>query len=324
MRDFLDERGRQPLRGSRDYVESRADELRVTATSIRIDAKPDEVLPYLTDAALMVRWMGDWVDLDPEPGVDLRRGLRGRPGAGRLPRWSRPAGSCSPGAPLERVPPGSFTVEITPEPDGDGTLLQLVHRDLPPEEAPRHGEGWSTTCRFWPGRSGFGDGAPLGALRPAWRTWPARRWCSGAPELPFAPLRAGEGGHVDVEVEWSCPMSMTMRIAHQQAIGPAVDRLGGDVADAEPVCAAREAAVGHQRSPHPARRPSWPRSSPAHAGAALRALVADDHHVARLDRPARIASIAPSSPSNTRAGPSNVSESMPATFTTAPFGASDP
>lgn len=42
----------------------------------------------------------------------------------------------------ERSGAGSPTVEITLEPDGDGTLLQLVHRDLPPEEAPRHGEGW--------------------------------------------------------------------------------------------------------------------------------------------------------------------------------------
>ena len=40
--------------------------------------------------------------------------------------------------------------------------------------------------------------------------------------------------------------------------------------------------------------------------------------------PARIASIAPSSPSNTRAVPSNRSNVMPATFTTAPLGASEP
>ena len=41
-------------------------------------------------------------------------------------------------------------------------------------------------------------------------------------------------------------------------------------------------------------------------------------------RPARIASIAASSPSKTRATPSNRSKSMPATFTTEPFGASEP
>lgn len=43
-----------------------------------------------------------------------------------------------------------------------------------------------------------------------------------------------------------------------------------------------------------------------------------------LIRPARIASIAASSPSKTRAVPSKRIASSPATFTTAPFGASDP
>ncbi|MFF8844589.1 SRPBCC domain-containing protein [Streptomyces sp. NPDC015127] len=43
------------------------------------------------------------------------------------------------------VPPGSSTVEITLEPDGpDGerTLLRLVHRGLPPEACAPHRDGW--------------------------------------------------------------------------------------------------------------------------------------------------------------------------------------
>ncbi len=57
-------------------------------TSVRIAAPPDEVFPYLTDAALMVRWMGDWADLQAEPG-------RGRPGghpavAGAVAVWCAP------------------------------------------------------------------------------------------------------------------------------------------------------------------------------------------------------------------------------------------
>lgn len=41
------------------------------------------------------------------------------------------------------VPPGSSTVEITLEPVPDGTLLRLVHRDLPsPEACAAHEEGW--------------------------------------------------------------------------------------------------------------------------------------------------------------------------------------
>jgi uncharacterized protein YndB with AHSA1/START domain len=40
------------------------------------------------------------------------------------------------------IGPGSTSVEIRLRPDGDGTLLELVHRDLPAEELPQHGIGW--------------------------------------------------------------------------------------------------------------------------------------------------------------------------------------
>src|SRR5687768_5040603 len=41
------------------------------------------------------------------------------------------------------TPPGSSTVEITLTPDGDETLVRLVHSDLPNEESVRaHEHGW--------------------------------------------------------------------------------------------------------------------------------------------------------------------------------------
>jgi len=41
------------------------------------------------------------------------------------------------------VPPGSSTIEIELTPDGDGTRLRFVHRDLPSDEAAAsHGHGW--------------------------------------------------------------------------------------------------------------------------------------------------------------------------------------
>jgi hypothetical protein len=43
----------------------------------------------------------------------------------------------------DTLAPGSTTVEITLRPDGDGTLLELAHRDLPAEELDKHGDGWS-------------------------------------------------------------------------------------------------------------------------------------------------------------------------------------
>jgi uncharacterized protein YndB with AHSA1/START domain len=41
------------------------------------------------------------------------------------------------------TPPGSSTVEVTFTPDGDGTVVRLVHSGLPsPESAEAHGQGW--------------------------------------------------------------------------------------------------------------------------------------------------------------------------------------
>jgi hypothetical protein len=42
----------------------------------------------------------------------------------------------------DTLPPGSTTVEVTLHPDGAETVVEVVHRDLPPEEVPRHGTGW--------------------------------------------------------------------------------------------------------------------------------------------------------------------------------------
>lgn len=114
------------------------------ATSVRIQATPAEVFPYLTDGDLLVRWMGDWARLDPQPGGEFTVDINGIPIRGSFVEVDPPhrlvltwgaAGS-------EMLPPGSTTVEITLRPDGDHTVLELVHRDLPPEELERHGIGW--------------------------------------------------------------------------------------------------------------------------------------------------------------------------------------
>jgi uncharacterized protein YndB with AHSA1/START domain len=114
-------------------------------TSVRIDAPPEEVFPYLTDARLIIRWMGDWAELDPTPGGKLVIDIRGVPIRGEFlevdpPRrlvfsWGA-AGS-------DVLPPRSTTVEILLYPDGTGTLLELTHRGLPQEERPKHATGWN-------------------------------------------------------------------------------------------------------------------------------------------------------------------------------------
>jgi uncharacterized protein YndB with AHSA1/START domain len=40
------------------------------------------------------------------------------------------------------IPPGSTTVEITLQPEGDKTRVQLVHRGLPDDAIADHSHGW--------------------------------------------------------------------------------------------------------------------------------------------------------------------------------------
>jgi uncharacterized protein YndB with AHSA1/START domain len=117
----------------------------VTA-SVRIDAAPEVVFPYLTDASLVVRWIGDWAELDPVPGGLFALNIESAVARGTFlvvepPRrvvfsWG------SPGS--ETMPPGSTTVEITLTADGDETLVELVHRGLPVDEREPHIHGWTT------------------------------------------------------------------------------------------------------------------------------------------------------------------------------------
>lgn len=113
-------------------------------TTVRIDATPPEVFPYLTDADLIVRWMGDWAELQPKPGGRLAIDINGIPIRGEylvidppnrvVITWGA-AGN-------DALAPGSTTVEIVLRADGKGTLLELAHRDLPPDDVPQHGIGW--------------------------------------------------------------------------------------------------------------------------------------------------------------------------------------
>lgn len=116
----------------------------VYTTSVRIEAEPADVFPYLTDPDLIVRWMGDWAELDPTPGGKFVVDINGVPIRGAYLVVEPPhrvvfswgaAGS-------DVLGPGSTTVEISLRPDGEGTLLELAHRDLPADELEKHGVGW--------------------------------------------------------------------------------------------------------------------------------------------------------------------------------------
>ena len=117
----------------------------VVDVSIRIEAEPTTVFEFFTDPEKMVRWKGTKALLEPHPGGVYRVDVNGQVAVGEYLEL----------VPPERVvftwgwegneglPPGSTRVEITLTADGDGTLVRLLHTELPTEEsAVQHGQGW--------------------------------------------------------------------------------------------------------------------------------------------------------------------------------------
>jgi uncharacterized protein YndB with AHSA1/START domain len=111
----------------------------------RIAAPPADVYAFLTDSVRWARWQGESAEVEAVPGGRFQMTMaNGTTAEGRFVQlvpdsrvvftWGW-RGS-------EVVPPGSSTVEIELAPDGDGTLLRLTHRDLPPGQQPVHRAGW--------------------------------------------------------------------------------------------------------------------------------------------------------------------------------------
>ncbi len=120
---------------------------RTVEKEVRIAATPETVYAFFTDPEKMARWMGIEVTLDPVPGGVFRVNVT---------EVNKASGHYVELTPYSRVvftwgwegdaaiPPGSTTVEVTLIPDGDGTVLRLVHKDLPTAESrDRHSEGWN-------------------------------------------------------------------------------------------------------------------------------------------------------------------------------------
>jgi uncharacterized protein YndB with AHSA1/START domain len=118
----------------------------VVTREIRIEARPETVFEFLTDPDLLLRWKGTEAKLDPRPGgiyrvvVNPRSTVRGE--YVEIVPHSRVVFTWGFEEPDATVPPGASTVEATLTPDGDGTILRLVHRDLPEPSRPQHDVGW--------------------------------------------------------------------------------------------------------------------------------------------------------------------------------------
>jgi uncharacterized protein YndB with AHSA1/START domain len=112
-----------------------------------IDALPEVVYELLTDARLLVEWMGPIAHIEPRAGGTIT--------------WTHANGDTVAGTFLELVPSrrivftygwdredvgiphGSTTVEIELRPRDGGTELHLVHRGLTAQMADAHSGGWA-------------------------------------------------------------------------------------------------------------------------------------------------------------------------------------
>lgn len=116
----------------------------VIVATEHIKAPPEVVFPYFTDPALIITWIGDRAELNPQPGgvfaLDMGQSLaRGTyitldPPHRVVFTWGIPGN--------DTLPPGSSTVEVVLTPDGDDTLVVLTHHVLPPTHIDGHRAGW--------------------------------------------------------------------------------------------------------------------------------------------------------------------------------------
>lgn len=112
--------------------------------AIHIDAAPERVFAYFTEADALTEWMGERARLDPVVGgafaVDVRGvAVRGSyevvdPPHRLVFSWGHEGSA--------ELPPGASTVEVRLTPARGGTSVVVEHRGLPGARVPGHGRGW--------------------------------------------------------------------------------------------------------------------------------------------------------------------------------------
>jgi uncharacterized protein YndB with AHSA1/START domain len=112
--------------------------------SVDIAAGPDRVFDYFLRPELLVRWMGDFAQLEASEGGLFRVDINGVLIRGHFVRIERPhlieiawgeAGNA-------RMPPGDTRVVVRLIAHQAGTRLELEHHGLVAEEAKKHAIGW--------------------------------------------------------------------------------------------------------------------------------------------------------------------------------------
>jgi uncharacterized protein YndB with AHSA1/START domain len=137
-----------------------------------IRARPATVFSFFTERDRWLTWQGVTAEIDARPGGVFRMNVRGDGWASGhfavVEPYYRIVFTWGWEGADSQVPPGSSTVEITLEPDGqDGTRLTLIHSGLPLPGLDPHRDGWNHYLDRLAVRAGGGDPGPDPTAGPA-------------------------------------------------------------------------------------------------------------------------------------------------------------
>ncbi|HEV3229709.1 MAG TPA: SRPBCC domain-containing protein [Solirubrobacteraceae bacterium] len=113
---------------------------------VRVAARPETVFAHFTDPVRMVRWMGTDATLDPRPGGVCRIDVNGAAMLGEFVEvdpYRRIVFTWGWEQELFSVTAQSTVVEVSFTPDGENTIVHLIHRRMPGAAAAAfHRAGW--------------------------------------------------------------------------------------------------------------------------------------------------------------------------------------
>jgi uncharacterized protein YndB with AHSA1/START domain len=125
-----------------------AGRLTTVEQTVRIAATPGTIWSFWTDPARLAQWWGTEAEAILEPGglfrVVMESGpvMRGSFVELDPPRRLVFMFGWEQNEPGGALAPGSTRVEVTITPDGDDTVVQLRHLEMPTTHAADHAKGW--------------------------------------------------------------------------------------------------------------------------------------------------------------------------------------
>ena len=114
--------------------------------TLSIAASPETVWEFFVDPDKLRRWKGIEAELEPRPGGVYRcEVIPGHTALGEFVELDPPRRLVFTWGwdGQEAVPPGTSTIEVELTPEGEGTSVRFVHKDLPnAEQVASHAHGW--------------------------------------------------------------------------------------------------------------------------------------------------------------------------------------